>query len=42
MTPHWAGQTALPILEGSNAHTQFGVELSLGQSVRSAVLKKDL
>jgi len=42
MSPHRTGQTALPILEGSNAHTQFGAELSLGEAVRSTVLKKDL
>jgi hypothetical protein len=42
MTPHWRGQSTLPILQGSNAHAQFGAELSLGESIRRSVLKKDL
>ncbi len=42
MAPHWMGQSALPILEGSNAHSQFGAELSLGEAVRRTVLKKHL
>ena len=42
MTPHRRGQSTLPILEGSNAHSQFGAKLSLGESIHRAVLKKDL
>ena len=42
MSPQWTGQSALPILDGSNVHAQFSAALSLGEPFHRAVVKKDL